>query len=119
MKVTEYPFNLVENLFNKYPTGKCVSKLEDHVVLEVMYLKLPGKTTPNYYLLTIDVPGNVYNTTCLVPFNPKEFPNTLWTFLKPDGTPVNIVSRVTYFEEGNNTKIPYCMQDCLIGLDLC
>ena len=86
-------FTALSNFFNKYPTGKLVSYLEDKIELEVMLVMtlehMRSKDGVAKYVLLV-VPsgkdGNVYNECVLAPFDIKEYPDTEWVFLKPDGT---------------------------------
>lgn len=97
-KYTKFPFNFFIKCFSSYPTGRLITKLDNKISLEVMLIA--GVCHEHeYYILTTEVPNNVYNECNLVPFIQLDWPSSIeWEFITNTGRILEFNKKTEYIE---------------------
>ena len=102
-------FSVMAKLFGVYPTGMCVSYLEDDVALQVIQIgpEIPNYIFSRYMLLSPpNTPANTSNFATLSEFNPGDYPGVKWIFLRPDGSKEHISKVEAYSLDSINELLP-------------
>ena len=85
-------FSVLVGLFNKYPTGKMILRLDDEVIMEIIHLD-------QLYFLYVDsdIKRNPYVEARLESVGTQNIPEEGWEFLRPDGTIMEILQKTVYY----------------------
>ena len=97
-----FKFEIIKNLFNKYPLGRAVLLLDGLYFLQVFKLSLGESWENKFYILKDTVDLYPYNK--LVPFDPKDYPESDWVFFNEMGVLIS-----------DEIDVKYCFYEEVLG----